>query len=134
MIELHAERSPTLLDRSPQASLVPDKQSGSPGFAEYLDKMLGRGVFSTPFQNNLREMSHEPVSYRVPNDEGSKYDIDLYGDKGGDESKSRSSDDEDYARAEAAAKQDAVAKASTSKKDASSAEAAHTDQSEDKFK
>ena len=134
MIELHAERSPTLLDLSPQTSLVPDTQSGSPGFAEYLDKMLGRGVFSTPFQNNLRETSHEPASYDVPNDEGSKYDIDLYGDKGGEESKLSSSDNKDDDRAKAAAKQDAAAKASTSKKDDSSAEAAHTDQSEDNSK
>jgi len=69
VIQLHAERSPTLLDLSPQTNSMPTQHDGSAGFAEYLDKMLGRGVFSTPLQNGLPDVSYQPASYAVANDE-----------------------------------------------------------------
>ncbi|TVR90689.1 MAG: flagellar hook-length control protein FliK [Spirochaetaceae bacterium] len=100
MIQLHAERSPTLLDLSPQTSAMLSKHDGSAGFAEYLDKMLGRGVFSSPLQNKTLDVSHEPASFAVPNDDRSQYEVDQYSDKRGEEPHSNVSAHEDDEAAE----------------------------------
>lgn len=105
MIQLHAERSPTLLDLSPQANSMPTQHGGSAGFAEYLDKMLGRGVFSKPLQNILPDVSHQPTTYAARNDELSQYEVDLYGNKGGGEKQLSPNADKTHERTGVASQQ-----------------------------
>ena len=110
MIQLHAERSPTLLDLSPQANHMLTKHDGSAGFAEYLDKMLGRGVFSTPLQSKAPDVLHQDASYAVGNDEQAQYTVDPYGDKGGVEAHSNPLADDDDERSNAAAQHETTSK------------------------
>ncbi len=117
MIQLHAERSPTLLDLSPQANAMLTKHDGSAGFAEYLDKMLGRGVFSSPLQNSLPEVSHQPSSLAVSKDDRSQYEVDLYGDKRGEQPRSSASANGNDERAVEAAKHEAAKRHEATAKD-----------------